>query len=268
MVFWLLFFGFLAGVTTALLGFGGGFVVVPVLYGLLLTAHGVDSPQGQAAMHIAVATSSAVMVYGSALATWRHQQRGHLPWDHIRPLLGPIGLGAMAGAAAATALSGAWLRWAFVIYLAISIVDMLWRPGFMRRQSAALRPMPPATAALAGGLIGAIAAFLGVGGSVMTVPLMRRRGASMTVATAMASPLALPMALLSSASYMLLAWGQPALGPWQLGYVDGRAALLLMLGCWLGIQAASPCIGRIADRWHARVYVALLLLVLLLMLRF
>ena len=33
-------FGGLAGVTTVLFGFGGGFVVVPLLYRVLLLAHG------------------------------------------------------------------------------------------------------------------------------------------------------------------------------------------------------------------------------------
>ena len=42
MYFLLLFFGFLAGITTVLFGFGGGFVVVPVLYcySVLLATHG------------------------------------------------------------------------------------------------------------------------------------------------------------------------------------------------------------------------------------
>lgn len=37
----------------------------------------------------------------------------------------------------------------------------------------------------------------------MTVPLLRRRGLSMTQATAMANPLSLPVALVGTAVYML-----------------------------------------------------------------
>ncbi|MFS2163054.1 TSUP family transporter [Variovorax sp. Varisp62] len=54
--------------------------------------------------------------------------------------------------------------------------------------------------ALSGLVIGWIAAFLGVGGSVMTVPLMRRRGIAMGHATAMANPLSLPVALAGTAT--------------------------------------------------------------------
>lgn len=120
--------------------------------------------------------------------------------------------------------------------------------------------------ATAGTAIGAIAAFLGVGGSVMTVPLMRRRGASMTAATAAANPLSLPMAVVGSATYALLAWNDTPLGAWHAGYIDLRACLVLVVGSWLGIRLASRWIGNIPDHVHARAYIALLCIVLLVML--
>lgn len=118
---------------------------------------------------------------------------------------------------------------------------------------------------MTGTLIGAVAALLGVGGSVMTVPLMRRRGASMTAATAMANPLSLPMAVSGTATYVLLSANHPALGDWYAGYLDLRALLVLAVGSWLGIRLASTWIGRITDRMHARVYLLLLTMVLVVM---
>ncbi|MEX5695037.1 sulfite exporter TauE/SafE family protein, partial [Pseudomonas syringae] len=44
------FFGCFAGVTTVLFGFGGGFVIVPVLYRVLLAMHGADDIIAQSAM--------------------------------------------------------------------------------------------------------------------------------------------------------------------------------------------------------------------------
>ena len=93
MYFLLLFFGLLAGVTTVLFGFGGGFVVVPVLYSVLIGMYGVDSQMGQAAMHIAVATSTCVMIFGAGLSTWRHHKAGTVPWGQVRPLLLFIAVG-------------------------------------------------------------------------------------------------------------------------------------------------------------------------------
>ncbi|OZI29792.1 permease [Bordetella genomosp. 10] len=259
-------FGCLAGVTTVLFGFGGGFVVVPLLYRLLTLTHPPGSPAADAAMQIAVATSTCVMIFGAAMATRRHQRAGNIEWTRVWPLLAPIAIGAACGAAAATAVDGDSLRWAFAAYLALTILDCVLRPGFLARPATAAGHAGAASNTLIGLVIGLIAAFLGVGGSVMTVPLMRRRGADMTRATAMANPLSLPVALAGAAAYVVLAWHAPALGAWHIGYVDLRALLILIAGSWLGIRLTTPFIGKVPDRIHARVYIGLLILVLVAML--
>lgn len=254
--------GCVTGVTTVLFGFGGGFVVVPLLYQLLSHLNAADTPVGQFAMQIAVATSTCVMIFGALLATLRHQRAKTLDWPHIKPLVGFIGMGAVLGVLAAAAVQGDWLRWAFTAYLALTILDCWLRPGFLS-QPAAGRAAPSAiTTALSGLVIGGVAALLGVGGSVMTVPLMRRRGIEMGRATAMANPLSLPVALAGTATYVVLASGAtPSFGAWHVGYVDVRAAASLVLGSWIGIQAAAVWIGRIPDTAHARIYLALLVIV-------
>jgi hypothetical protein len=261
----LLLCGGVAGVTTVLFGFGGGFVVVPLMVTLLISVHGPDSAAGQAAMHIAVATSTALMIFAASLSTWRHHRRRTVQWRLVRPLVGYIAIGAVLGAAAAVSVSGEWVRWMFIGYLAITIADATLRPGFLRQASGDVRPMGRLVTAMTGLFIGIVAAFLGVGGSVMTVPLMRRRGASMTAATAMANPLSLPMAISGTAAYVLLSASDTSLGAWYAGYVDLRALLALAVGSWLGIRLASRWIGRIPDRVHAGVYLLLLTVVLAVM---
>ncbi|BBI48810.1 hypothetical protein HORIV_12310 [Vreelandella olivaria] len=157
------------------------------------------------------------------------------------------------------------MRWVFIGYLSITIADAILRPGFLHQAGSDVRPMGRLVTATTGTLIGAVAALLGVGGSVMTVPLIRRRGASMTAATAMANPLSLPMAVSGTATYVLLSANRPALGDWYAGYLDLRALLVLAIGSWLGIRLASTWIGRIPDRIHARVYLLLLTMVLVVM---
>ncbi len=270
MYFILLLFGLLAGITTVLFGFGGGFVVVPLLYSVLLTTYGPHSAIGEAAMHVAVATSTCVMIFAASMATLRHHKAGTLQWEQVRPLMAFMAVGAALGAFAATRFGGDWLRWAFIAYLGLTILDSLLRSGFLRQPDASAQRMSPISRPQAAGfglVIGAIAAFLGVGGSVMTVPLMRRRGASMTAATAMANPLSLPMAVTASLSYALLTSRDMApLGNWYAGYVDLAACLALVAGSWLGIRLGGLWIGKIADRTHARAYIGLLSLVLLVML--
>lgn len=257
--------GVLAGITTALFGFGGGFVAVPLLFTLITASHPPDSATALAAMHIAVATSTAAMIFSSALSTLRHSRAGSLSWSMVRPLLGYISVGAAIGAWAALQVSGAWIRWLFIGYLALSILDALLRPGFVVQPGTDLRPLGRAATALTGTGIGAIAAFLGVGGSVMSVPLMRRRGASMAVATASASPLSLPMAAAGTVMYGMLAWHSAPLGPGFVGYIDLYALSVLVVTAWLGIRLAGPFRHRIGETVHVRSYLVLLSLVLVVM---
>lgn len=261
-------FGCISGVTTVLFGFGGGFVVVPVLYGVLTATHGADDAIGQAAMHIAVATSTCVMIVNSVAATRKHQRAGNIVRVYVWPLAGFIAVGALLGAWAATQASGDLVRGVFIAYLGVTILDCVLRQGFLA-QHAAQTPRPLGQGVVVGGgvVIGAIATFLGVGGSVMTVPLLRRRGLPMAKAAAMANPLTLPVAVVGTLAYMAAARALPAaLAPWIVGYVDLLAFAALALGSLAGIRLAAPLIPRIPDHLHARVYIGLLALVMLSML--
>ncbi len=94
-----------------------------------------------------------------------------------------------------------------------------------------------------GGGIGLIAAFLGVGGSVMTVPLMRRRGATMAQAAAMANLLTLPLAATASLTWLLMA-PMAALPSGFIGNIWWLAAGLLVAGSWLGLRGASRWLAK------------------------
>ncbi|VVP13511.1 hypothetical protein PS838_03461 [Pseudomonas fluorescens] len=259
------FFGCFAGVTTVLFGFGGGFVIVPVLYRVLLAMHGADDMIAQSAMHIAVATSTCVMIVNASISTRKHARSGTLLMPYLWPLAGYIGLGAIAGAITAQLFDSEMLRMAFVVYLAITIVDCLFRRGFIEQIANNQPKGLSKLATIPGGMgIGAIATVLGVGGSVMTVPLLRRCGLSMTQATSMANPLSLPVALAGTVTYILVAEvGGYDFGAGYLGYVDLLAFGILTLGAVFGIRLATPLIGKTPDRIHAIVYISLLVLVLL-----
>lgn len=242
--------GCIVGATTVLFGFGGGFFIVPLLYALLTAT--ADSHTAAAAMHIAVATSTGVMIFSTSMATLRQHRAGMINWSQVRPLAGYIAAGAVAGALLAIAVQGIWVKWMFIAYLAITILDSIFRPGFMTQSASHLRTMSAGAVAVAGTVIGVVAAFLGVGGSVMTVPLMRRRGAE--------------MALTGTLTYILLARNETAeFGSGFAGYVDIQAFMLLIAGSWLGQKLSAPLIGRIPDKLYAKSYLALLIFVLLVM---
>lgn len=250
----LLGIGLLTGVTTVLFGFGGGFVAVPVVVW-------ADSALGADAIRVATATSAVVMVVNAGFATAVTPRRVLAALRGSGPLLPLLAAGSSAGALAARVAPAALIRWAFVAYVALTVVDLLLHPGFLRPRApagvaadGAPRPLPAAV----GVPVGAVAAFLGVGGSVLTVPAMRRAGHTMRVATALANPLTLFIALPAAVVFLAGTQGLAGNHARLVGLVDLRAAAGLLLGALPVIAVLRRRPPRIPDRVHAWTYVALL----------
>lgn len=253
--------GVLAGLTTVLFGFGGGFVTVPVIVW-------ADAGLGQAAAHVAVATSSVVMVVNACAATAATDRAILRQLRGTPALLLLLAAGGAVGTVAARWAPGSVIQWAFVAYLAITIADLLLRPGFFRPRTT-LRPgqggnaaIPKAIPALLGAPIGAIAAFLGVGGSVMTVPMLRRSGRDMSTATSLANPLTLAIAVPAMAIF-LMEKSPPgsSAAVFLSGSVDLGAAAALMAGALPVIITLRLRRPRISDSLYSWSYLSLLILV-------
>ncbi|MCS0599790.1 sulfite exporter TauE/SafE family protein [Streptomyces sp. LP11] len=256
----LLGIGLLTGLTTVAFGFGGGFVTVPVVVW-------ADSALGPEAMRVATATSALVMVVNAGFATAVTPRRVLAALRGSGPLLPLLAVGAFAGALAARLAPAGLAHWAFVGYVVLTVADVLLRPGFLRprhgdaphEEWSTPRPLP----AFLGAPVGAVAAFLGVGGSVMTVPAMRRAGHSMGVATALANPLTLAVSL-PAAAVCLVSVSAPAAGDARgqlVGLVDVRSAVALLAGALPVIALLRRRPPRIPDRVHAWGYVGLLVVV-------
>lgn len=266
MTLWLISFGLISGITTWLFGFGGGFVTVPLLYTLILTLWGIDSLPGENAMQIAVATSALIMLFSATITTLKHHKARRIEWKSITTLFIGIALGGILGAYLALIVEGEWIRWIFIGYLIITILDCYLRPGFIA-PTHIIKNRHNTQETITGTLIGIVAAFLGVGGSVMTVPLLRRRGTPMAQSAAMANTLTLPLALTATLTYLALSFTAPLNNEAGfVGYIWLKAALILICSTWVGLKISERFLSRIPDLWHARVYPLLLILVLLVML--
>lgn len=249
----LFFVGLAVGVTTVLFGFGGGFVTVPII---LL----VDAARGPDALRIAIATSALVMVVNAVVAT-SATRRGIL--DHLRgrwPLFLLLAVGGTAGGIGALFVPDVIPRWGFVIYIGITVVDLLLRPGFIPRRGMVRRPKQASGRPLPNGWgipIGGTASFLGVGGSVMTVPMMRRAGMDMGVATSLANPLTLAIAA-PAMVVAIVVGGDVTSAPGLIGTVDLASALALLAGAIPVIVLLRRRPPKIPDAVHSWAYLALL----------
>ncbi|AKC41144.1 sulfite exporter TauE/SafE family protein [Mycobacteroides chelonae] len=244
--------GILAGLTTVLFGFGGGFITVPVILW-------ADSALAAGTAEVAVATSAVVMVVNAATATVATSRALLAHLRSAAALIALLGCGGVLGAGLARLAPPHLAMWGFVLYLAVTITDVLARPGFLRRPNR-IEGFPPefAISPLLGVPIGALASFLGVGGSVMTVPLLRRSGQPMSTATALANPLTLAISVPALAVF-LTGTSAAADDPYVIGAVDVRSAAALLIGALPIVVWLRRHPPRIPDVTHAWAYVALLI---------
>ncbi len=262
--------GVISGILTLLFGFAGGFVVVPLVYHTIRWSEPVNSLAHQMAFKSAVATSLLFMVLNAGLATYRQYQQGKIHTQYLFPLAYWIGLGAIVGTVVSQYLSADLLKWCFVLYLCVTIFDCIQRQ-IKGSQPAPITPsskkytshLDQKKQSFIGILMGSIAAALGVGGSVMTVPFFRRKGLDMSSAVALANPLSVPVALAGCITLVIHQFFHAEdLGGHFLGYFYYPALLCLFCGGYFGLKITMPWSTRLSSQSHERGYIVLLCLVL------
>jgi uncharacterized membrane protein YfcA len=200
--------GFLAG----LLGIGGGMMMVPIMT-LLLTQRGVESGL---AVKMAIATSMATILFTSLSSVRAHHRLGAVRWDIARHLAPGIVLGGLAaGAGAFSLLKGQGLALFFAAFIGYTALKMLRdkkpKPG---------RDMPgPLGTAAVGAGIGFLSGLVGAGGAFLSVPFMTWCNVPPRHAVGTSAALGFPIALASTAGYVIAGWELPPAMPGAWGYL-------------------------------------------------
>ena len=208
----LLALGGVAGFLAGLLGVGGGMMMVPFVT-FFLSRRGVEPAL---AVKMAIATSMATIVFTSISSLRAHHARGAVRWPVVRAMApGIIAGGLLAGAGAFSLLKGSWLAVGFALFVGYSATRML-----LKRHGIATRSLPSTAGQSAAGLgIGFLSALVGAGGAFLSVPFMTRCGVPIHNAVATSAAIGLPIALASTAGYIIGGWNLPSAVPGALGYV-------------------------------------------------
>ena len=231
--------GSVAGLSSGLFGIGGGAVMVPALFFAL------DALGYPAAMHVAVATSSAVIIVNAMRSVRGHARRDSVNWGLLRGWSVWIALGAFgASAFLAPMLSGQALGIIFVVMaLIVSAQFIFGRPEARLVESPPGMPAP----VVGGGIIGTLSALMGIGGGSLTVPLMSFAGVPIHRAVGTASGFGLAIALPATLGYIIGGWGVEGRPPGSLGYVSGVGFALVaatsLLSVPLGVRLAHGMDG-------------------------
>ncbi|WP_339265160.1 sulfite exporter TauE/SafE family protein [Paenibacillus sp. FSL W8-0187] len=255
------FIGVFIGVLSSLFGLGGGFVVVPILYVFL--PHVVPA---EYVMHTAVGTSLAVMIINSTNSTYNHSKQGNINWMVFRQLAGFIASGALIGGLLARYIDGGLLKCAFIMLLCYVIISNLYKKTANSNDEFPISPLPGRMSRFViGSFIGIISTLLGIGGSVMTIPYLRKYGMRMLHAVALATPLGLPVAIVGASTYLASGLRVAGMPDSTIGFIYIPALIGFSLGGLIGVPIGRRWAQKIPDTLFFRIYLWLLIIVVITM---
>lgn len=212
--------GALTGLLAGMLGIGGGIILVPCLYYLFSS---LDFPQNEL-MHMAIGTSHAIMLATAVSSSRAQWKRGNVDPALLRGIGPGILCGVVVATAVAARLESATLKMIFATVIAgLAVIMMLDAERFRL-----LKKTPgKITHAFAGTVIGGIAAILGIGGAVLSVPYMTQCRASIRQATGTASALGLFITIPATAGFVLIGLDAAGRPPYSAGFVNLPAWALI-----------------------------------------
>jgi hypothetical protein len=251
--------GVVLGLLGALLGVGGGFILVPIL----ILAYGLSA-------HHAVGTSLAMVIATSISSTYAYSRQKRIDWRVGLVAASATSPTAILGAAATPLVSSAVLAIIFALVVVAVGVRLLAAPGRPLGRNPLTTPVrgswrrrlvdaegtgfdyaaswPLSVPALVAA--GFAAGFLGIGGGTVVVPIFAfLMGLPIHVAIATSLVTMIPTSITGTISHFLL------------GNVQADYALLLVVSSLVGSQLGARISRRTAGRRLEQAFGALLILV-------
>ncbi|MBS0358393.1 MAG: sulfite exporter TauE/SafE family protein [Proteobacteria bacterium] len=242
-----IFGGFLAG----LLGLGGGVVVVIAL-DWIFTQTGMPANH---IMHMAVATSLAVMILTTQSSVRHHQKAGNINWELYRQLIPGIVIGTIVGVIVASFLDNSVMRTFFGICIFLIALKML----FIVKVPPS-RQLPGRVGIYSvSSLIGAQSGFLGLGGGIILIPFLAHCNVPLRQTIGMSAICSLTVALIATMSSISVSWNVSDLPAWSTGFIYWPAVAAIALPSVLLVPFGAWCSNRLPVNLLQRVFAVFLL---------
>lgn len=218
--------GFASGILAGLLGLGGGLITVPALLWLM-----PGFVPEEIRIHIAVATSLAVMIPTACWSAWLHYRRQGLLWSVLLWLAPGLALGALIATSYAADIPSAGLEAGFALLAILASLNMIFgqlkvsiREGGHRLERL-----------LTGMFIGSWSALAGVGGGTITVPYLVWRGVDMRKAVGVSAACGIPIAIAGVTGFGMSMPGAELLTP----ELKSRLLGFIYLPAWATVLVSS-----------------------------
>lgn len=213
--------GALTGFFSGLLGIGGGGILVPIIYEILRLLD-VDLA---VRMHVAVATSLAVIAPTAVSSFRSHKARGVVDLGVYRRMRPWVFVGVVCGVLLASSVGGETLKVFFVMFCGALAIKLF--AGGDRFQFGTVLPGGLADVGVAM-FTGFVATLIGNGGGAYVSGYMTLYGRSIHQAVATAAGFGPIIAIPAIIGYAIAGWSEPGLPPGSLGYVSVLGAAVIM----------------------------------------
>ena len=223
----MIFFGFLllgilAGIIAGLLGLGGGILVVPSL-ALIFSLQGMGT---DLSTHLAIGTSLACMICTSCTAAFAHHFKRSIAWAVFFWMSAGLLIGSWSGSLVSASMNGSVLKMLFGLFLWF----VAWRMLRRQKEVIAEKTLRLPIFAVLGLFTGCISGVFGVGGSIITVPVLLYSGLPMHKALGTASACILPVAIAGAVTNIFTGLDISGLPEYSTGYIYWPAFVGIVLG--------------------------------------
>jgi uncharacterized membrane protein YfcA len=238
--------GIVAGVLAGLLGISGGIVTVPCLFFIF---NAMDLAPGYT-MQLAIGTSLAAMTFNGIAATLAHHHRGAVLWDVVKKMAPGLVLGAILGAQVADLLPETLLKIIFGAFL--FVVGIYFLKRFKTHHGE--HKLPKAIGLSTIGLgIGGLSSILGIGGGIITVPILIHYKVADKKAIACSAATGMIISFIGAFSFLYFGWNDTQIS-WTIGYLYLPAFFIIGIFSFLSAKYGVKLAYYLSDRLLRRIF--------------
>lgn len=255
----LLLSGALTGFAAGLFGIGGGTILIP----LMLTIFGHLHLAPTIEMHIAVATSLALIIPTGLISSYKHYRNGNLDLILSRRWIPGVCIGVLLGVLLIHMVSTLILKLFFTCYLIFCLIYAFFEK---KHDGSNLEGPKSYIATLIGGVIGFFSTLLGVGGGTFTTPILGYCDYPIKHAVPISAITGAFIGVLATSIIILTSYTVPNLPPYSIGYVNWLVVALIAPTAILATPVGVNWGTHISSETLNKAYTLFIALVLLLML--
>jgi len=214
--------GLISGLLAGLLGVGGGIIIVPVSYFVLINlGYSIE-----VVMHVSVASSLAIILFTSISSIRSHLKLGNIDKNVIQKWYLGIIFGSLLGSFLASKIKGEIL---VIIFISLAFIISL-NMFFQKKIKTFKEDIPKLYYInfLISGSIGFLSSIIGIGGGSFSVPTLSFFSKKMHQAVGTSAVLGFFIALPATFSYIILGLKVKNLPPYSIGYVNTLIVFLVL----------------------------------------